>query len=141
MLAGFRVALRFQGPIHGLVENSHQLAAPSERIHGAAFDQRLQNALVEQTQIHFLTEFVNGMITSQFFSPSHDRLNGVVANVFHGGETEANRTAMRRKFASLTLMSGGSTAIPISRHSLMYFTTSSVLPVTEVSRAAINSTE
>jgi len=28
----------------------------------------------------------------------------------------------------------------ISRHSLMYFTTSSVLPVTEVSSAAMNST-
>ena len=44
------------------------------------------------------------------------------------------------KFASLTLISGGSTAIPISRHSLMYFTTSSVLPVTDVSSAAMNST-
>ncbi len=44
------------------------------------------------------------------------------------------------KFASLTLMSGGSTGMPISRHSLMYFTTLSVLPVSEVSIAAMNST-
>ena len=44
------------------------------------------------------------------------------------------------KYASLTFTSGGSTAMPISRHSLMYFTTSSVLPETEVSSAAMNST-
>ncbi len=44
------------------------------------------------------------------------------------------------KYASLTLMSGGSTAMPISRHSLMYFTTSSVEPETDVSSAAMNST-
>ena len=44
------------------------------------------------------------------------------------------------KLASETLISGASTAMPISRHSLMYLTTSSVEPVTEVSSAAMNST-
>ncbi len=39
-----------------------------------------------------------------------------------------------------TCTSGGSTAIPISRHSPMYFTTLSGFEVSEVSNAAMNST-
>jgi hypothetical protein len=35
--------------------------------------------------------------------------------------------------------SGGRTLMPISRHSLMYLTTFAVLPVSEVSNAAMNS--
>jgi hypothetical protein len=44
------------------------------------------------------------------------------------------------KFASDSCTSGARTSIPISRDSAMYFTTSSVLPVTDVSSAAMNST-
>ena len=44
------------------------------------------------------------------------------------------------KLQSLWLTSGGSTVMPISRHSLMYFTTLAVLPVSEVSSAAMKST-
>src|SRR5215471_15690638 len=41
------------------------------------------------------------------------------------------------KFTSLELMSGGRIAMPMSRHSLMYFTTLSVLLRSLVSRAAM----
>ena len=44
------------------------------------------------------------------------------------------------KYRSLELTSGGRTVMPIPRASLMYFTTFSVLPVSEVSSAAMNST-
>jgi hypothetical protein len=38
------------------------------------------------------------------------------------------------------LTSGGSTRMPIARHSSMYFTILSVSPISDVSRAAMNST-
>ena len=44
------------------------------------------------------------------------------------------------KLKSEEFTSGGFTVIPISRHSLIYFTTFAVLPVSEVSRADMNST-
>ena len=44
------------------------------------------------------------------------------------------------KLQSLWFTSGGRTVMPISRHSLMYFTTLAVLPVSEVSSAAMKST-
>ena len=49
-------------------------------------------------------------------------------DVLHGGQTEPNRmpaAASRTgvKLQSLALTSGGRTLMPISRHSLMYFTT------------------
>ena len=39
----------------------------------------------------------------------------------------------------LEFTSGGRTGMPISRHSLMYFTTLSVLPISDVSSAERNS--
>src|SRR5574337_841021 len=44
------------------------------------------------------------------------------------------------KYRSLSFTSGGSTVIPIPRASLMYLTTFSVFPVSDVSSAAMNST-
>ena len=43
------------------------------------------------------------------------------------------------KFLSDLLTSGGRTRMPMSRHSLMYFTTFAVLPVSDVSSADMNS--
>ena len=43
------------------------------------------------------------------------------------------------KLQSLELTLGGSTVIFMSRHSLMYFTTLAVLPVSEVSSADMKS--
>ena len=97
VLAGFRVALRLLRAFHGLVEDGHQLAAATECIHGAALDQRFQDALVQQPQIHLLAEFVDGAIASQFFAPRHDRFDGVVADILYRGQTEADRAAVRRE--------------------------------------------
>ncbi len=69
-----------------------------------------------------------------------DRLDGPPADVAHRAEAEADPrspTTVNLKPDSFT--SGGSTSRPSSRASLMYWTTLSVLPISDDSSAAMNS--
>ena len=61
--------------------------------------------------------------------------------VLHRAHAEADGLAIGRE-APFAVRSrpGGRTVMPISRHSLMYLTTLAVLPVSEVSSAAMKST-
>ncbi len=97
MLAGFRIALRFLGALHGAVENGHELRAPAERIHGAALDQRLQHPLVQQAQVNVFTELVDRFELPKFLTRCHDRLNGIAADVLHRRQPKADRFSMRRE--------------------------------------------
>ena len=91
MLAAFSIALRFLRALDGTVEHGHKLGAAAESIHGAALDQRLQHALVQQPQIYLLAEFVNRAEAAQLFACGDDGFDGVVADVLYRGQAEADR--------------------------------------------------
>ena len=71
-----------------------------------------------------------------------DGFHGRLAQVLHRAQAEADGAGPSSgvKLHSLAFTSGGRMVMPISRHSLMYFTTLAVLPVSEVSSAAMKST-
>ncbi len=97
VLAAFGVALGFLRAFDGAVENRHQLGAAAQSVHGAALDQRFQNALVQQAQVDLLAEFVDGAVAAKLFASGDDRLNGVVADILDRCQAETNRAAMRRE--------------------------------------------
>src|ERR1700675_2301142 len=62
MLPGLRVALRLLRTLDGAIDDGHELSPPAERVHGAALDERFQNPLVEEAQVHALRKFKNASI-------------------------------------------------------------------------------
>src|SRR4029077_5683309 len=64
VLSHLGVPASFLCPCHDLVYNKHELGPVSERIHGAALDQRLQYAFVQQPQVYLLRKFENIPILS-----------------------------------------------------------------------------
>ena len=95
MLAALGVALSLLRAFDGAVEHGHQLGAAAQSIHGAALDQRFQHAFVQQAQVDLLAEFVDGTVAAELLASGNDRLDGVVADVLHRGQTKANRAAVR----------------------------------------------
>ena len=92
-----RIALRLLRVLHGIVDDGHQLRASAKLVHGAALDQRLNHALVEQAQIDFFAELEDRGEPAQFFARRDDGLDGIVADILHRGQAEADRLAMRRE--------------------------------------------
>ena len=147
VLAGGFVALRFLGALHGLVERGAELGAAAEGVHGAGLDEGLEDALVEKAEVDLFAELVEAgearlPCCLQRGARGDDGFDGVVADVFDGGEAEADGLplSMGVKLASETCTLGGTTEMFISRHSEMYLTTFSGLEVSLVSSAAMNST-
>src|SRR5207302_11327306 len=95
MLTGFGIALGFLRPLHGFVHHCHELRPPAKRIHGAALNQRFQDAIVEQPQIYFLTKLENRREPAKPLASLSDGFNSVVAHVFHGSQSETYRGLMR----------------------------------------------
>src|SRR5207244_10685098 len=54
MLAGFCIALSLLRAIDGFVKNGHKLGTEAASVHSAAFDQRIEHTLVEQTRFHYV---------------------------------------------------------------------------------------
>ena len=77
--------------------HGHQLRAASQRIHGAALDERLNDPLVEQVQIDLLAELEDRREFTDRLARRHDRLDCVVTHILHGSQAEADRFSMRRE--------------------------------------------
>ena len=95
VLAGFGVALGFLRLLHGFVEHGHELGAAAHGIHGAALDQRFEDAFVEQAEVDVFAEFEDGFEAAEFLAGGNDRFDGVAADVLYGGQPEADRFAVR----------------------------------------------
>ncbi len=149
VLAGGFVALRFLCALHGLVECGGELGAAAKGVHGSGFDERFEDALVEQAKVNLFAELVEAgeallPCCLQCGARGDDRFDGVMADVLDCRETEANGLScavmMGVKLASETCTFGGTTGMFISRHSEMYLTTFSGFEVSLVRSAAMNST-
>src|SRR5579864_189058 len=140
MLAHFRVALRLLRAFHGFVQHGHDLCAipkssrapalfkdSSTRLFSSRRSTFSQNSKIE---LNLPSSLRADVIDSMALRPTF----------FTAASPKRIALSCGVKYASLTLMLGGSTGISISRHSLMYLTTLSVLPICDVSKAAMNST-
>ncbi len=95
VLTGGCVALRFLGALHGLVERGAHLCAATEGVHGAGFDEGFEDALVEQAEVDLFAELPKAgearlPCCLKCVACGDDGLDGVVADVLDGGETEAD---------------------------------------------------
>src|ERR1700730_8408842 len=97
MLAAFGITLGFLRAFDGAVENGHELGAAPQSVHGAAFDQRFQDALVQPPQIQLLAEFVDGAVATKLFTSGDDGLDGVMADILDGCQTKTNSAAIWRE--------------------------------------------
>ncbi len=98
VLSRFRVPLRFLCLLDRRVERLHELRPAPESIHGPALDQRLQHALVQQTQINFFAEFVERLeIPAELLPPHHNRLDRIATNILHCRKPKPDRLPVRRK--------------------------------------------
>ena len=140
-LAAGAILPRPRADFHGAVDHGEELRARAvQRIERAGFDEAFDHAAVHRAEIDALAEIVERSEAAAFRARRDDRFDGVRADVLDRAEAEAN--ALRRPGVNVNseeFTSGGSTAMPISRHSLMYFTTLAVLPDSEVSSADMNS--
>src|SRR5258708_758263 len=67
----------------------------SKGVHGAALDQRLDYTLVQQAQIDFFAEFIDGAEAARFFARGQDRFNGSPPDVLDRGQPKANGVVVR----------------------------------------------
>ena len=95
VLAGFGVALSLLRLLHGFVKNGHELCAASERIHGAALDQRFKHALVKKAKVDVLAELEDRGEAAQFFSRGDNRFDGIAPDVLYRSQSEADIFAVR----------------------------------------------
>ena len=92
-------------------------------------------------QVHALAKIVERFERAAVLAGFDDGIRRRLRPRSDRAQAEADALAVgRRKSRPLEFTSGGSTGMPISRHSLMYFTTLAVLPVSDVSSAAKKST-
>ena len=83
MLPGFRIALRFLRVVHGPIKHRHKLGASSKRIHRAAFNEGFEHPLVQQPEINFFAELVNGFESAEFLAGGNNGFNRIVSNVLY----------------------------------------------------------
>src|SRR5581483_8471434 len=67
VLAARGLALPLLPELHGSVQRRHHLRAPHpQRIHGARFNQALDDAFVEEAEVNVLAEFEQAIKTPEF---------------------------------------------------------------------------
>ena len=87
---------RFWPNLHGAVQHGQQLRAlRAQRIKRSGLDQALDNALVQQAQIHILAELHQVVKAAQLLPRRQHRFDGRGADVLDGGQAKADGVRRR----------------------------------------------
>ena len=165
-LAGLAVPLALLPRLHRAVDGGEERGAPRvDGVEGPALDEALHHSPVHGPQVHAVAEVEERAEGPALPAGGEHRLDRALPDVLDGGEAEADvvspstfvRVGVRGnlgiggflgtgqtgclgttvKNISDWFTSGGSTRMPISRHSPMYCTILSVFARSEVRRAAM----
>ena len=144
-LAAQAVPLGALPALHGPLDAREELRPrPAQRVRRAGFDQTFQHPAVEGAQVHLLAELDERPELARLPARLLDGLHRGAAEVLDSSESETDAAAsgdrhVGREVPVARIDVRRQTWMPISWHSLMYFTILAVLPVSEVSRAAMKS--
>jgi hypothetical protein len=94
VLAGDQITLSLLCPLHRPIGDSHELGPAPQGVQRSALDERFENALVHQPQIHLLAKLPKGskaaFLLRHRSARGENRIDGVAAHILDGGEAEAN---------------------------------------------------
>ena len=129
-------------PTRGSSSAAQSAAPPAspQPVEGARLDQTLEDLAVERALVHFGGQLGDAAEVADAAARGEDRLHRSLADPLHRAEAEADGVADDGERPVALVHDGGSTAMPISRHSCMYLATLSFDAISEVSIAAMKAT-
>ena len=128
---------RVKRPVH---DGKKLPATVTKGIHGTALDEVFHDPLVDLGQVYPAGEVKKVLERPMAFPFLEDNGYSRFPDALDGAKAKAHIIAINGKAASLELMSGGRTLMPISRQTLIYQLTFSATVITLLRKAAIYST-